>query len=483
MTALPLRPYQDEAIEAIREAFRGGARSVVLQAPTGSGKTVLTAHMIRGAAERGLRSWFLVHRKELLEQTSGALTDLDVPHGRIIAGTRYTPEEVHVASVQTLVRRLDKLPTPDMVVVDECHHATANTYRKILGQCPEAWIIGLTATPARTDGTGLGDIFEALVQGPELRALIDQGYLSDYRIVAPPSPIDMGGVHTRGGDFKTEETEEVVDRATITGDAIAHYREYVAPRSCLVYCVSRRHARHVAGAYQQEGINAQYVAGDTPKEERDAAIKGFRNGIPPVIVSVDLFGEGLDVPGLGAVQLLRPTQSLGLHLQQIGRSLRKEEGKDRAVVLDHVGNTWRHGLPDDKREWTLEGRKRKKGAAEEAAIALRHCGECFAIFPARLLVCPLCGAEVETQGRRPPMVIDGKLIEMDPEAHRKEREREQKQKKREQGMAKGLEALVRLARERGNQVSWAGIVHASRTGMPRGAAIAEAYRIARRIGV
>lgn len=481
MTHYVLRDYQDTAIKNVRNALIEGARRPVLQAPTGSGKTVLTAHMMRTAHQRGQRSWFLVHRKELMRQTSKALWDMDVPHGMIAAGKSMTTEPIQVASVQTLVRRLDKLKPPHLIIIDEAHHATASTYRKIVDFASTSWIVGLTATPSRTDGTGLSDIFDTLVRGPELAELIKRGFLSPYRIFSPPAPLDMTGIHTRGGDYAKDELAQMVDQSVITGDAVEHYKRFVAPRTCLVYCVSRAHAHHVEEAYRSAGVDALYVAGDTAKLERDAAIEGFRTGRPRVIVSVDLFGEGLDVPGLGAVQLLRPTQSLGLHLQQIGRALRIEEGKTEAIILDHVGNTWRHGLPDESRVWTLEGRKRKK--SEETAPALRHCPECFCIFQASLPACPLCGWEA-VGGREPPKVVDGTLEELTKEQREEKiaKAREQVAKKREQGQS-DLEGLVKVALRDGKKVSWAGMVYAGRkrVKMSKSQAIKEAWRIAREL--
>ena len=477
MTAFTLRDYQHQAIASVRNQFLAEKKRVLLRAPTGSGKTVLTAYMMRTAYLKGQRTWFLVHRKELLDQTSEALWKMDVPHGAIAAGRTPTDEKAQVASVQTLVRRLGKLPSPKLIVIDEAHHATAATYLKILAAYPEARIVGLTATPERTDGTGLNAIFDSLVHGPELGELIDKGFLSPFRVFSPPSPLDMTGVHMRGGDYAKDEVAQVVDQTSITGDAVAHYMKLVAPKTCLVYCVSRKHARHVEAAYRAAGVPVAYVAGDTPKEERNKAIRGFRKGWPRVIVSVDLFGEGLDVPGLAAVQLLRPTQSLVLHLQQVGRALRVEEGKDEAVVLDHVGNTWRHGFPDDKREWTLEGKKRKRND-DEAAVGLRHCPECFCIFPAALRECPLCGFVPKANARKDPKVVEGELEEI-----RRKEIQEARDKRTEQGLAKDLEGLVALAIKHNKKISWAGIVYSSRRGanMDKRTAIRESYRIAKEL--
>lgn len=472
MTPPTLRDYQDRTIRRVRAALQRVKR-VVLQSPTGSGKSVMIAYMIARAAERGLSAWLVAHRRELIDQLSATLWEAGVTHGVLAAGRTMTKEPVQVASIQTLVRRLDKVPPPDMLAVDECHHASATTYRKVMGHCEGSWTVGLTATPCRTDGAGLDDLFDELVVGPDVGELIERGYLAPYKVIAPPSQVNVENVRIRAGDYARGELEAVVDRSVVVGDAVEHYKRHV-PRGapCLIYCVSRKHARHVEEAYRAEGIDARYCAGDTPDSERRAMVEGFRRAEPPVIVSVDLFGEGLDVPGLAAVQLLRPTQSLGLHLQQIGRALRPEPGKT-ALILDHVGNTWSHGLPDDERDWSLEGTRSRK-QAEEAGPALRHCEECFAIFRAALGECPQCGSKhVATQREALPDEVDGELEEIDPEEHRRRRI----QMRREEGMARGLEALVELAKERGYKAAWAGIRHAARTGQDRGKCIAQAHRL------
>ncbi|MCR4339316.1 MAG: helicase-related protein, partial [Gemmatimonadaceae bacterium] len=346
----------------------------------------------------------------------------------------------------------------------------ASTYRKIIEHCRDSFLVGTTATPQRTDHTGLGDIFDVIVHGPEIEELTRRGFLSPYRIIAPNKALDTTGVHTRGGDWATGELEVVVDQKAITGKAVDHYMEYVHPLTCLVYCVSRAHAHHVNNAYQAAGIDSAYVAGDTPAAERSALVAGFKKGKPQVIVSVSLFGEGLDAPGLRAVQLLRPTKSLVLHLQQIGRALRVEDGKDSAIILDHCGNTWLHGLPDEERVWTLEGRQKKKGTGE-AAIGLRHCPKCMSVFRSILGACPLCGWVAVTD----PRILDEtdeKLVEIDVAAHRAQR-------KMEEARARDLESLVRLGIERGYSPAWAGIRHAARTKTDRQRTIRQAYELAR----
>lgn len=446
MTGLTLRDYQRALIQDVSAALKTHPR-VILQAPTGSGKSVMIAHIIGTALERGFTSWLICHRRELLDQLSDTLTTAGVPHGQIMAGRRMSADPVQVCSIQTLVRRVEKLRPPRLLAIDECHHAVASTYKKVIDYCNESLVVGLTATPARGDGRGLGDVFGKIVPGPSVATLTAAGHLAPFRIIAPAKAIDTAGLHIRGGDFAKGELEGLMNRTGITGDAVEQYKRLVAPGTCLVYCVSRLHAKTVTAAYRDAGIDAHYVCGDTPKDVREETIKSFRNGHPPVIVSVDLFGEGLDAPGLKSVQLLRPTQSLGLHLQQVGRGLRPEPGKDSCIILDHVGNTWRHGLPDDARVWLLD--PKKKRSTGEAAEALRHCPECFSVFSASLTECPDCGHHYEVKGRVPD--------EQEGELHEIEADRHRKMRKHEEGQAgsDGIVALCDLAIERGYKFGWA----------------------------
>lgn len=479
--ALALRDYQADVLDRTSAALRTH-RSVILQSPTGAGKSVIAAYMIHTSQARGLSSWLICHRRELLDQLSETLAAADVAHGAIASGRSMTKEPVQVASIQTLVRRLHLLPPPDVLVVDECHHATAETYRKVIRHCmerpgdhPGSWHVGLTATPARTDGRGLGDVYNAIVVGPSVGELIQRGFLSPFRIIAPPAPIDVQGVGVTRGDFVRGELSVAMDRAAILGDAVQHYLTYVAPGTCLVYCVDRAHARHVTEAYHAAGVNAHYVAADISMDERHAVMTSFRRfGTPPVIVSVDLFGEGLDCPGLRAVQLLRPTQSLILHLQQIGRGLRIEEGKDALIILDHVGNTWRHGLPDDEREWKLEF-TRSRSATEDLGPALRHCPVCFAVFRASLSACPHCGRSYQVEAELPTQE-EGQLQEIEAEAHRLKRQR-----RYEVGCARDLEELVKIAIARGYKIAWAGLQFSMRkeNDITRRTAVKKAYEIAK----
>lgn len=455
---LGLRDYQLDLLARVRQSLRTDQR-VICQAPTGAGKTALAVYMMGRAAERGMRSMFLVHRRELIEQTSRALWEQRLAHGLIVSGKGGSKLPSRVASVQTLVRRLDRYDEPDLIIIDEAHRAAAATYQRILDAYPRAKVVGLTATPERTDGRGLDHLFSDIQCGPPLGWLIEQGWLSDYTAYAP-SNIDLSGTHTRAGDYVRDELEAAVDKPSITGDAVDHYRRVAMGRRAIAFCVSRKHAEHVAAQFTAEGIAAECVTGLTPDAQRRGALARFREGKTLILVGVDLFIEGLDVPAAEAAILLRPTQSLIVHMQALGRVLRTAPGKERAIILDHVGNLTRPGLglPDQPREWTLEGRgPRKRKSDDESDIQVRQCPECFHVHkPAA--VCPGCGHVYEANGREIEQ-RDGELVELDQAAIRRER-------KRAQGKARTVDDLIRLGVERGmkDPGGWAAHVSAARQG-------------------
>jgi superfamily II DNA or RNA helicase len=466
---MQLRPYQEKMIAEARQAL-ASHRSILMVAATGAGKTALTVSMMAGAAARGKTSMFCVHRDTLLVQTSRALWEQKLPHGIIAAGKVMTQLPVQVASVQTLVRRLDKIKQPDLIVIDEAHRAAAGTYRKIIEAYPDAKIVGLTATPSRTDGSGLDDIFDALVLGPSVGELIADGYLSPYRIYAPPSGVDMSRVKMKMGDFDVHQMEEILDKPTITGDAVGHYQRIGGGKRCVVMCATIKHAMHVCDAYNAAGVRAEHIDGSTPSNERQNILARLESGETLVLTSVDLLIEGVDVPGIEVVQWLRPTASLIIYMQGNGRGFRKADGKTELVILDHVGNTHRHGLPDDPREWTLEGAKRDRRKKQKDDAGIKQCTECFAVYrPAP--VCPVCGVKGETQ-RADLKVIDAELTEIDLGKERRKR-------KQEQAMARTIQQLVELGKRRGlaKPAEWAAIYYAARYNRkPSAAEFSEAKR-------
>jgi superfamily II DNA or RNA helicase len=374
---------------------------------------------------------------------------MDVPHGLIASGL--TPDRsqlTQIASVQTLVRRFDRVLPPDLIVIDEAHHATAGAWASVLTQYPNARVLGVTATPQRLDGKGLGQVFDDLIRGPEVTKLIDEGYLCKPVYYAPKT-VDLTGLHMVAGDYNRAEVAERMDRPTITGDAVIHYRKYAEGQPCIVFCTGIKHAEHVAQAFNASGYRFKVIDGTLAKEERARRVLDLSSGALQGLVSVDIVSEGFDLPCVSTAILLRPTASLSLHLQQIGRVLRPSPGKQRAVILDHVGNCRRHGLAEELRDWSLDGiRKRGKRGPQDDVADTRQCPECFAVHTPSPQ-CPQCLHVYEIKDRIPD-VVDGELEEL------KAREAI-RGRKREQGTAQTLEDLIRVGKSRGmkNPYGWA----------------------------
>lgn len=352
--------------------------------------------MAKTAMSRGKRTIFLVHRRELIAQASKTLTEYGIPHG--INGN--TDDLIQVASIQTVARRLDKLKVPDLVILDECHHATASTWKKCLEYWSQAYVVGLTATPARLNGQGLGDVFEGMVIGPTAHELIQQGHLTQYKYYCPPQVADFEGVKIKMGDFDGTEIEIRVNKPTVIGDAVDHYIKLANGKQAIAYCASVLHSQNTADAFQTAGITAAHIDGTTPASKRDKTIEDFRQGRITILTNVDLIGEGFDCPGMDCVILLRPTQSLTLFIQQACRPLRPDRNNyfKEAIILDHVGNVFRHGLPDADRDWSLDGvSKRKK--SEGGTVGVRQCLSCYRCHsPAP--VCPYCNYEYNLSPRQ-----------------------------------------------------------------------------------
>lgn len=437
---MQLRPYQQKIINLTRSEFLHGKRSVLIQLPTGGGKTLLTAEMFRLAANKGKRAWFIVHRRELLKQTMRTFYDIGVKNfGIVSAGF---PESkrmpIQICSIQTLIRRYKRYAPPDFVCWDECKHNGSKTYSTIFEHFNKAYHIGLDATPIRLDGTGLGNWFKSMVNGPSVSWLIDHKYLSPYKLYAP-SHVNTDGLHKRMGDYIKEELDVLMDKPTITGDAIKHYKKLCNGKRAVVFAVSIKHSKHIVEQFCAASVAAAHVDGKTSKNERDLILDKFRKGQIRVLSNVDLFGEGFDLPSMEAVILLRPTSSLALYLQQVGRVLRYVDGKT-AIILDHVGNCERHGLPDENREWELTTGRRNKKQSEEKPINIKICEKCFAAQLPGKTRCSFCGAEFEIKYRKVDEE-DGELVEVDVKELRRKR-------LMAQGKCKTLEELVSEGRRR-----------------------------------
>jgi superfamily II DNA or RNA helicase len=436
---ITLRPYQADAIDRIRAAFAARHRRVLFVLPTGGGKTVVFSHIATSAAARGNRVCILVHRVELLDQASRSLSALGVSHGLIAAGRAMDlSQPVQVASVATLARRLHKLPAGlfQLLIVDEAHHSNAGTWSKVLQHFAAARVLGVTATPVRSDGRGLGEWYSELVLGPSPAWLTEHGYLAPARVLAPPG-FSAEGLRRRMGDFDMKEAAAALTRPALVGDCLTHYERYLQGQTAIAFCCSIAHADAVADLFRRHGVAAASIDGTMDTATRQRLLRDLGSGELKVLTSCALIGEGVDVPSVGGCILLRPTQSEALHLQMIGRCLRPQPGK-RAVILDHVGNSQRLGHHLDDRPWTLDGITRRDGPR---APSVRVCPSCFAAASSRATTCPECGHQFQPE-RRELEHVAGELQEL-------ERQQAIRDRAREQAAAATLEQLEDIGRRRG----------------------------------
>lgn len=332
------------------------------------------------------------------------------------------------------------------IVVHNCHHAVSESYARIIKRWDKSRFLGVTATPERLDGRGLGEYFTSLVLGPSVAWLIEQGFLARPVYYAPARQLDFAGIRKIAGDYSKSDTAEIVDKPAITGDIVEHYQRLCPGRTGVVFCINLEHAENLAQAFCAAGIPAARIDGKLSDTERKKRVVDLASGALSVLTSCELISEGFDLPAVGAAVLARPTASLSLHLQQIGRALRPAPGKADAIILDHVGNCLSHGLAEEPREWSLEGGSSKR-RTKENVLETRQCEKCYAIFWG--LKCPQCGTERESKARE--------IEQREGELERLSMEEmvDRKAKRREEGTAGSLEALIALEKSRGYKRGWA----------------------------
>jgi len=407
---IKLRQYQEDGVNNIRLSYMQGNRAVLYVLPTGGGKTVIFSHISEQAAIKGNRVCILVHRTELVDQSSDSLNKIGVEHGVITAGKELDlSKTVQVASVFTLVRRLHLIPEDffGLLVVDEAHHAVAGSWKKVIDYFHKAKVLGVTATPERLDGKGLGNYFQSMILGEDTAWLTANNYLAPTKVFAPPNKLDRKALGKRGGDFKMEDAQEQMQQGGIMGDAVTHYQKHIHPLTAIAFCCTIAHAKAVSKAFTDAGISSTPLTGDNCKDRKDI-IKKLGTGEIKVVTSCQIISEGTDVPTVGGAILLRPTQSLSLYLQQVGRCLRPAKGKQYAIINDHVGNSITHGLPNQPREWSLEGKKVRE---KVKAPPLKVCDVCFAVNPIAATECIDCGHVFKVKETRELKRIQGDLIE------------------------------------------------------------------------
>lgn len=438
---MQLRPYQEDLEKQIYEAWDRGAMNVLTQLSTGGGKTVLLSKIVSNSKDPAI---VIAHRVEIVSQISLTLARHGITHNIIaqkpaireiislhmfeLKKSFYNPQSQYVvAGVDTLLR-LDSndswFKRIKLVVQDEAHHVLVdNKWGKVAKMFPMARGLYPTATPVRADGKGLGrhadGIADAIVQGPSMRNLIKLGYLSDYRIISPPSDLDLSTVPiSAGGDYSPPKLRNAVHKSHITGDVVKHYLKFAKNKLGVTFAVDIEAATAIASKFRAQGVPAEVISSKTPDLLRANVMRQFKNREILQIVNVDLLGEGVDVPAIEVVSMARPTQSYGLYSQQFGRALRPMVGKTHAIIIDHVSNVMRHGLPDDvRRQWSLDRKdKRSKGDAQDV-IPVRSCPnpECLAVYERIKKTCPYCGFYPIPASRSSPEQVDGDLTELDPE--------------------------------------------------------------------
>jgi superfamily II DNA or RNA helicase len=410
--AIHLRPYQVGAVAGIEARIAAGVRRLVLVLPTGGGKTTIAGSLILRAVARGQRVLFLAHRRELIVQAYLRLLDmgLSVEQVGIVMASdarRRPGAAVQVASIDTLRRRAR--PLADLVFVDECHRALATSYREIAADYPDAIHLGLTATPYRADGKGLGDAYDELIVVATPRQLIGEGYLVEPRVftVPPSQRPNLAGIRVARGDYAARELDEAMNRQALVGNIVEHWQRHAGGVRTVVFAVSIAHSRHITERFREAGIPAEHLDGATATQERDAILARLDRGETQVVSNCGVLCEGWDQPSVKCAVLARPTKSTGLYLQQAGRILRPWQ-ETAAIILDHAGCAHEHGLPQDDRDFSLEGTKRRR-AAKDPTAPVRECPGCFLVSSLATRVCPGCG-EVLVASREPPEEVAGDLV-------------------------------------------------------------------------
>ena len=432
-----LREYQQDLYRKTVEAFKQGFHRPLVVAPCGAGKSYLFAEMVRKGRGEAL---VLTHRQELKEQHEALFRKLGI-------------ENVRVAMIMTEANRLGEYPKPSLIVADEAHLSRSNSWMKVIRHY-DTWTVGLTATPVRLDGKPLGDVFDTMIEGVDVKWLIKHQNLAPYEYYAP-TLVETAGLRTVAGDYVVSDLEKLMNERAVYGDVIESYRRFAGGERSIAYCVSVGHAQATAEAFNSVGIRAETLSAGTPQRLRRAILDDFRSGEISILCNVGIISEGVSIDEVTCCMLLRPTESVALGVQQMMRCMRYLPGKT-AKIIDFVGNYTRIGLPDDDRKWSLgEPMKRKQRLDENGDFYIRTCPECYMTFKTAP-VCPFCGHTYPLHPREIQEKTHIKLQRITAEEMARV-EQEKKRARAEQGRAESFEDLVKIAKQRGykNPAFWA----------------------------
>lgn len=445
--------YQQKLVDQARRKLAKGANGVLIQSPAGSGKSVVIAEIARLTTEKGGQVLFVVHRQELVEQITESFKKQDV-----------NLDQCTIMTVGKAKNRLGKFPKPNLIITDESHHSRANTYQKIYEYFKGVPRLGFTATPWRMNGKGFEDIYQSMVKGPTVKWLIENQKLAPYTYYSV-NLADADKLHfSSNGDFSSKSIDDALGK-TIFGDVIKTWKRVADGRKTILYAHSRKYSYQVAQKFCDAGIEAVHCDSKTPQKEREQIMNDFKNGKIKILCNVDLISEGFNVPDCSCVIMLRPTASLVLDIQQSMRCMRYVPNK-QAIIIDHVGNCYRHGLPKTPHDWTLADRKRKKRRrANSMSMPIKTCPFCYAVMPVQCKVCPQCGAEIPVENSEMKEERDAKIVEVDQfkfvTDYKKTRYAQMKAEE-----AATVEDLYEIAKARGYKPGWA-YVQAKKRGMLR----------------
>lgn len=470
MSTVELRDYQTNAIARVRDAYGRRYTRPLLVSPTGSGKTTIAAKIIELSVAKGKRVIFAAHRKELIDQCSARLTKLGVQHGVIMADhPRFMPWlPVQVVSVPTIRARMgkSKLPEADLLIIDEAHHARAQSYAALFEAYPQALVLGLTATPWRSDNRGLGEVFDSIVLVAKPADLIARGFLVPIVGYAYSRP-DLSHVETVGSDYDQGQLGKVMADVQLLGSVVSEWEKHASHLRTVVFAVHVAHSMEMVEAFRARGIAAEHLDGETPKDQREGILARLAAGTTRVVSNCGVLTEGWDCPNVGCAILARPTKSLALYLQMAGRALRpvcldcdsavdwrvpvcpacgSTNIKREARIHDHAGAAFEFGLPDAERDYVLENDVVRRKTTASTAPSVRTCEACFAIYEPGLPACPRCGfvppLKLKTVGE-----VAGEAVPLDKVRARVVTSEENRRK--------DYDFYLRTAKQKGYQPGWA----------------------------
>jgi len=431
ISEISLRDYQKDVISEARTQLRNGAQRLVIVAPTGAGKTIIAAKIMENTSMNGYKSIFLADRRKLIDQASQKLSDYGIDHGIIMAGRKPDPDApVQVASIQTLYQRGIKndalaLPNVQQIIIDEAHKSLGSMYEELVNEIyPHAYLLGFTATPIRTDGRGLGEMYDGIVEAPSAKKLTEMGFLVPMKYYAPSKP-DMDYLKTiynaQKGDYNERKLGKYMEQnQELIGDVVKHYKRIASGKKAIVFASSVRHSIYLRDAFLEAGIPAAHLDGETPQIHRDRIYTGLREGTIKVLVNRGVVIEGFDEPSVEVCILARPTKSLGVYIQMAGRVLRPHPGKTEAILIDHGGAVHELGFVAADRLWSLdsdetiqereeEEKEKKDKDYELDPITCEQCGKIFTDSRK----CPECGW-IKPREPKAVGVVDGFLTEVSP---------------------------------------------------------------------